>query len=195
MGSLERIFDKDAHTRKDNPTTNYGSSVSFEVLHDESDVKDVQRWYGWASVDFSDLGITDENDVTAAKAHLYLTDGIGWDALWQWSRRNTPAWTESGIWWDNQPTWTTPLSDEVGGWGYAPGYLWLEWDILLQIKDAVTSRGSLWDAVLQCSDSPIATTKYLKLHSKDYADAAYHPHIHITYTTEEGVTKTAVYIF
>lgn len=183
------VFNKDSYVSSANSGTNYGTDEYFSVGYDNTGGKDVNQLVAFAYVDFSELtDLTVESQVTAAICEMYCSEKTN-SLTARWSR-NTSDWIESGagsITWNAKPGQSTPTSDTITPTVIA----WNTWNILDQIKDAVTSRGKIWDASCWALTWTANVENHVSFPSREYTtDTSLRPKITITYTVS-GVTFTA----
>jgi hypothetical protein len=114
----------DAHTLKSNTRKNYGTATTLLV-----DGSPAARTY----FRFSVSGLTGKT-VVSAKLRLYAVDPS--DAGGRLHRVTSTSWTESGIKWSNQPSYTSAI---IGTIGAVTAGSWYEVDV----KSAVTANGTI----------------------------------------------------
>ena len=104
----------------------------------------------------------------------------------------TGPWTDEGINWANQPSWTdqdsatSPVPPGEGGW-YGP-IIWMQWDLTSMIKDwesgALTNDGVVVKDT-QENASLLYSTQFFTIHQ--VPDQTYYPRLVITYLMPEEV--------
>jgi len=104
----------------------------------------------------------------------------------------TGPWTDEGINWANQPSWTdqdsatSSVPPGEGGW-YGP-IIWMQWDLTSMIKDwesgALTNDGVVVKDT-QENASLLYSTQFFTIHQ--VPDQTYYPRLVITYLMPEEV--------
>ena len=184
MATHTEVFNKDALVRGDYPTTNFGSDVELLIMWDTSGGKGTER-YGrsLAYVDFSELDIV-AGDVVSAYAYmrwsLLLTNGA-FSVVW-W--RATADWDEAAVTWNTQPgTDATVASNIVSPSG---GVQPTVWNITDMIKDAITNRAKIWNAVALTYANDPTFNDEAWYRSSEAVTEAYRPYIEINHTPAAG---------
>lgn len=180
------VFEKDCFVNSALPDQAYGGVTTVEG-YDNTDGKVANQFWILAEVDFSAecSDLTDEDQVTAAVCKMYQ-DYANNSLTARWAR-NTADFTEDVVTWNTKPSTSTPNSDAV----VCASVGWKTWDILDQIKDAVTSRSRVWTATLQVTAYTPNVNNEAEFYSGEYTtDTSLRPYIEIDYTAG-GVTFTA----
>ena len=166
-GSLTTTPIGDAYVYECNPNSNFGSS-SYLHVNPESG----QLYRSYLKFDISSIMQHDPDEITKAELKLlyvYKRDIIRTLRV----HRVTGSWSETGITWNNQPSWSSSyVSKNVP----SSGNVW--WTI------DVTSISVLNDTISfvvkdATEDSTEGTMYYF--YSKDYSNSNYHPKLYVEY--------------
>jgi len=201
------IFNKDTYLEENAPDTAHGTDVYDIIEKQDTSPKGKGYCYILALVDFSDLtDLTDEDQVTSAYATLEENAGLNPNHLaCTWYRCMRYDWVEAEATWNIYKTgssWTTPgasgtgtdfddtiLSDTI--YPYSPSTMTFVWTITNMIKDAITLRSKVWNAVMRCTGT-VAEEDWAEFDCREATGSR--PFITINYTVA-GVARTQVLIF
>lgn len=90
---------KDSYIRSDNGDTNYETVTPIRVIQNFGGI------YGYALIEFNISGY-DVADITSCVLNFYVTGGSGGTSQTLYASRITSSWTESGVTWNTQPSFT-----------------------------------------------------------------------------------------
>jgi len=174
---------KDAYVRENFPTTNYGADSSLYV---RSNTGDNAR----SLFEFDLSSIPPNRTITGAKLYLYVT-GEGWSAQSYFPRnydlyRVTSPWTESGVTWNNQPSYAgtyesrTIVPPGCSGWvGVTYNAVWVSFDCTDLVRGWYSGAYPNYGMMLRDSVEG-DTIVFKRFHSGEYGN---HPYLLITFAT------------
>lgn len=196
MASHNEVLNEDSRMDAGDSNTNFGSSGTLIVQYSIPEGK-AEFIHAIARIDFSDApGLTSADQVTLAAVHGYITSIINEGVVgvtWVRCVAETYPWTEDGVTWMKY--------DGVNNWGTAGGNTdgavtgdeefptltgWYAFDVLNNVRDAVTNRSSIFDAVQKPTTYDTQTSNNVIYCSKDYADSRFRPWLGIEYTVAGG---------
>jgi hypothetical protein len=185
------IFEKDSDLVSTLPDYAEGAFVTFALYYDNTGGKAIGWVWPLAYVDFTNLtDLTLASQVTLATCECYQSSAAN-SVTGRWQRCTAdPSWVENSVTYNNLPYTARDaavVSDDV----VCASTGWKTWTITDMVKDAITNRASIWQAVMiGVAYTPNVVSQAL-FYSKEYTtDTSLRPKITITYTVSE-VTFTA----
>jgi len=190
MTAYSEIFNKDCEVRSDLPNSNQGTG-DLGVAYDDSGGKGNEVTYrSYAYVDISDLGIVAAN-VDSAYAHMFcslLNDQPLFTTRWF---RALADWDEYTLTWNNQPGADSLAYSNI----VHPVIDWNEWTITDGIKDALTNRSGIWNAVITHVGFTTGYTNAAYFCPRDNPYEPNRAHIHVNYTVGGVAMKARIISF
>ena len=183
------------------PRANNGGSDNFEIMswHDGHNMR------GWLTFNISSIPQQAWIISATLNLRLWVKTPSNQSQLGDPTGRLygvyalTAPWTDWGINWANQPSWTdkdsatSPVPPGQGGW-YGP-IIWMQWDLTDMVKD--WRSGTLQNNGIVVKDtqenaSLLYSTQFFTIHQ--VPNQTYYPRLVVTYLSPEDVYGIAIAI-
>lgn len=152
----------DAQVVSGYPTSNYGGQTSLYVQSAASgSYKNERSWlkFGLSQVP---AGAT----ITGARLKLYCWKATGGNMAASVYSGDSDSWTETGLTWNSQPTFSGPLSTQTMTSGTTG--VWYSWDVTSYVQSKLTAGASQLSLLVRPQTEGSATTLTYAFESKEW---------------------------
>ena len=160
----------DSYVNQALPGTNYGTATTMYI---QAKTKTAKR----ALAQFDLSSIPSGSTINSATLELYAASIVGTTTLNV--HRITGTWTETGVTWTNQPSFTSTADASISG---GSGVGWRIWNVLSVVQSWYNGTNTNYGLLVKCSTETGITAITYTFATKEYSTTTYRPILRINYT-------------